>query len=154
MNISTVNSFSRQPSFCANRHILMVEDDPLVRTTLARSLSVAVRRLSNGEDKAMLTECDNLQDAQNALVGKKFDAVITDGKFPDSPGTDPEKNGIAVMKKALDEGHKPDQIVILSGEDSLKPEAEKAGVLFLEKPAMLQQLTDFLRKAFLAADNP
>lgn len=62
-----------------NRHILIVEDEQIIRNALKRLLE---------RHQYAVTEAASVQEAGEHLVGSTFDLVISDLRLPGAPGTD------------------------------------------------------------------
>ncbi|MFT5589884.1 MAG: signal transduction histidine kinase [Bradyrhizobium sp.] len=112
--------------------ILLVEDDPLVAEVTAillRQWGAQVTSVCSGEAAVVL-----LQDA-----GVPFDAIITDHRLPNMPGTD-------VIKVAL--AHRPGlRVIVVSGDAmaDMRREVEALGATLLQKPVLPEELASALQ---------
>jgi CheY-like chemotaxis protein len=104
--------------------ILLVEDDPIVRRLLARSLRL----------RGTVDEAPDVAHAIARLHASRYDVILTDHGLPD--GT-----GIAVLSyaKKLHEGAL--RVLISAGEVEVHPELVQR---FFRKPAELPNLIEWL----------
>ena len=81
------------------------------------------------------------EDLLNAVTGKAADPdiVIMDYRLPGMDGVDVTRRILRVIPKA--------KVVITTADDSIRGEAEAAGLLFLQKPFSIAELVEFLESA-------
>jgi CheY-like chemotaxis protein len=115
-------------------HILVVDDDPIVR----RMLSLMLQRSSHSA-----VPVESGEDALESLRDEAFDLVITDLDMPDM-------NGIELLRQVRrDERLRSLPVIMLtaSAEDQDDAIARAEGVsAFLTKPAGSQELTETVNR--------
>jgi DNA-binding NtrC family response regulator len=116
----------------AMRCVLVVEDEPIVRFTLAESL-----RTRNYE----VDEANNGEKALSLLRVKLFDAVITDYRMPG------DINGLDVLTyyHQMSPGNPKLLITALNG--NLQTETEAIGGVYLRKPFSVARVVSILERA-------
>lgn len=110
--------------------ILIVEDDELVRSFLARALTGVA-----GDVEA----CGSGAEATRAVTRSRFGAILLDGLLPDIHGVDLARQ-LAAHPNGADSG-----ICFVSG-SLRRPMPLRAGVSALPKPVRLRELTDGVRQ--------
>lgn len=115
--------------------VVIVEDEPLLRTTL-------VQLLSQEEDIEVLASVSNGIDAEKMVEAIKPDVVLMDLQLPGQTGIDATRN--------LVEGGSKAAIVVLthlSDDDSLFSAIKAGAVSYVLKDASLPQIADAVRGA-------
>src|SRR3990172_3295907 len=115
-------------------HLLLVDDDPELRTDMAEFFA------RHGND---VEQCDNGQEALDLLEQKAFDVMVLDLVMPSCSGLD--------VLKELQARNAECEVVVLSGEATIESavEAMKLGARdFLTKPISLKVLDRLVRKAY------
>lgn len=114
------------------RRVLIVEDDPTIRTVLCEGLGARGLRVSGAAGP---------REAIRLLRTRRFDVVVTDVQMPG--------NGKALLEHVI-EHHPATRVIVMTG----NPESRDAswtrepGVFaYLVKPVMLDQLHATLRRA-------
>lgn len=115
---STSSSFDR----C---HVLVVEDEPLLRTALSRILRAEGHVVEEASDGA---------NALNAVRNRPYDVVIIDGMMPGVPGEFVRR---AIVREF---GKDAPEVVMLATTLAEQKRYEKNGVLTLCKPFRVEQL--------------
>ncbi len=119
-------------------HILVIDDEPDIRSGLADILEDEGYRVSQAQDAAA---------ARRALAQSSFDAVLLDIWMP---GTD----GLALLREWVEAGELPQPVVMMSGHGTVETavEATRLGAYdFIEKPIALAKLLITLERALEAA---
>jgi len=119
-------------------HILVIDDEPDIRSGLTDILEDEGYRVSTAQDAAA---------ARRALSESPFDAILLDIWMP---GTD----GLALLREWVAQGELPQPVVMMSGHGTVETavEATRLGAYdFIEKPIALAKLLITLERALEAA---
>ncbi|MDJ0973771.1 MAG: sigma-54 dependent transcriptional regulator [Planctomycetota bacterium] len=119
-------------------NLLLVEDDPLIR----RSLAARLRRSGHEVD-----EVESVADARHAIGAHNFDAVLVDYKLPD--GT-----GFEVMATVEEQSGRP-PCVMLTAHASVEHAVEamrRGAYTYLQKPVDPDELDMQVKKALETGD--
>jgi len=113
--------------------VLVVEDDPAIRGTIAESL---------GASGFTVTEAATAAEARERLAGFAFDGLVVDLRLPDG-------DGMQVLEDAIHRYSELRAIVIsgVAGVDEAVTAIKKGAADFLLKPFQLSQLVHVLRTA-------
>ena len=112
------------------KRILVVEDEPTVRDSLAMLLSV---------DDHLVTEASNGAEALSLFTKDDFDVVMTDFEMPIMKG-----NELAVRIKRL----KPEQPIIMVTAFAEKITSENPVDVIINKPFRLEDLRQAISQVF------
>ncbi len=115
--------------------VVIVEDEPLLRTTL-------VQLLGQEEDIEVLASVSNGLDAEKMVEAIKPDVVLMDLQLPG-------QTGIEATRKLVENGSKAAIVVLthLSDDDSLFSAIKAGAVSYVLKDASLPQIADAVRGA-------
>ena len=129
--------FSAPPGKSTASHILVVDDEPDLRTLYELTLLREGYRVETAGDLAQ---------AHHALATNRFDVVITDMRLPDGLG-------LALLKQVAEQ-QRPERCVVMTAFGSAENavEALKAGAFdYLTKPVDLKQFRSVVASALLEA---
>lgn len=121
----------------SDTHILVIDDEPDIRSSLADILEDEGYRVSLAADA---------EEARARLAGAAFDAVLLDIWMP---GTD----GLALLREWVEAGELAQPVVMMSGHGTIETavEATRLGAYdFIEKPIALAKLLITLERALEA----
>lgn len=108
--------------------VLVVDDDPAIRKTLARALAKI----------ASVATASGFANAQRRLAQERFDVVVTDNQMPDGSG----RALLAVVHERCPET----RCLLISGQDPCADgEPIPSWVRFLRKPFAIDALFDALK---------
>ena len=119
-------------------HLLYVEDDPLIRRSLAGSLRAAGHRVR---------EAGSVAAARAALSGEQLDALIVDYRLPDGTGFD--------VMALLEDRQAGVPVVMLTAHGSVEHAVEamrRGAFTYVQKPVEPEQLEAHVQKALETAD--
>ena len=119
-----------EPKIIREKRILVVEDEPTVRDSLAMLLSV---------DDHLVTEASNGAEALSLFTKDDFDVVMTDFEMPIMKG-----NELAVRIKRL----KPEQPIIMVTAFADKITSENPVDVIINKPFRLEDLRQAISQVF------
>ena len=119
-----------EPKIIREKRILVVEDEPTVRDSLAMLLSV---------DDHHVTEASNGAEALTLFTNRDFDVVMTDFEMPIMKG-----NELAVRIKRL----KPQQPIIMVTAFAEKITSENPVDVIINKPFRLEDLRQAISSVF------
>ncbi|MCC7202725.1 MAG: response regulator [Nitrospirae bacterium] len=112
------------------KHILVIDDDPVMRSLLKSFLSLRKFRV----------DCVNTEaDAMKVLINDHVDIVITDIKMP---GTD----SVSLIRK-INQTKPGVKLIMMSGDSSFDklPKDIRADMPFIHKPFKLQDIEKLIR---------
>ena len=118
--------------------ILIVEDNEAVRECYTEAVRIA------GHEVA--TEAD-LDGALRALHACQFDAVVTDGEFPDGEAVS-DQAGLSVASECV---ARKIPVLLVTGRNWIFLEASYRGINAILKPANLAELTAWVTEQGVAA---
>lgn len=127
------------------RHVLIVDDSPILRRVVARSLAMA------GVELAALYQAGHGQEALEVIAAHPVDLVLADLNMP-------VMNGVEMVERLSKDGMlKRLQIIVLSSDRS-KPRIELLTSLgvsaYLSKPFRPEQLRDVVEQLPRLAEAP
>ena len=111
--------------FNKKKSVLIVDDEPLVRQTLAEYIQ------SMTSEEILIAQAENGHEAMACVERQRFDLVITDLKMPKMDG-----NRMLKHLSRLREESRPDNILVFSGylKEMLEKSEHLKNVKFMQKP--------------------
>lgn len=119
------------------RHVLIVDDSPILRRVVARSLAMA------GIDLAALYQANHGQEALELIAAHPVDLVLADLNMP-------VMNGVEMVERLAKDGLLERMQVVVLSSDRSRPRIDLLTSLgvsaFLSKPFRPEQLRDVLAR--------